>query len=355
MVVVIHHCMLTNPGLAAPFISGAGVVPGSMSWLVFSPLHLFWAGTEAVDVFFVLSGFVLVLPYARGRGPRWQSYYPQRLARLYLPVAGSLLLAWLTYALVDHHVQLGASWWMGIHDGHPTWSSLASDLLLVQRPTPTNSVLWSLRWEVAFSLLVPLVAPMLVRPTTSVRRLAAVLGCLVAIAVFDLTSAAGLGYLLMFAIGGILAADADRVRELARRLQPWWWWVVGAGAVALLLNSWWFGGPHSTPVSTSLSTVGAALIVVMFLADPHCVRLGNTAVPQWLGRRSFSLYLVHEPVVVSTALLLHSTDPASVLAVAGPTSLAMAALFHVVIEKPSHRLARRIGSRVNGWSRRSAP
>lgn len=37
-------------------------------WLVHSPLHFWWMGEEAVFVFFVLSGFVLTLAAAGGRG-----------------------------------------------------------------------------------------------------------------------------------------------------------------------------------------------------------------------------------------------------------------------------------------------
>jgi len=53
-------------------------------WLTYSPLHLWWLGTEAVYLFFVLSGFVLALPFVQagsgGRTPEgyWRSYYPSR-------------------------------------------------------------------------------------------------------------------------------------------------------------------------------------------------------------------------------------------------------------------------------------
>jgi peptidoglycan/LPS O-acetylase OafA/YrhL len=43
-------------------------------------------------VFFVLSGFVLTLPFLSGR-PIWPAYYARRLIRLFLPVWASILLA----------------------------------------------------------------------------------------------------------------------------------------------------------------------------------------------------------------------------------------------------------------------
>jgi hypothetical protein len=65
LIVVVHHTLLTVPSLSvAYFLDGPAAVRGSKAWwLSWTPLHLIWAGGEAVIVFFVLSGFVLALPY----------------------------------------------------------------------------------------------------------------------------------------------------------------------------------------------------------------------------------------------------------------------------------------------------
>jgi uncharacterized membrane protein len=68
LIVVVHHALLTSPTLARV---NYGAVPGSVHgflwWMTYTPLHLIWAGPEAVFVFFVLSGFVLFLrPRRRG-------------------------------------------------------------------------------------------------------------------------------------------------------------------------------------------------------------------------------------------------------------------------------------------------
>src|SRR6185312_1226739 len=92
LIVVEHHALLaTVPWLAGPYGPGPLPTRGSLDWLlVYTPLHIFWAGQEFVVVFFVLSGFVLSLPIARGGRLRIASYYPARLIRLYLPVWGLL-------------------------------------------------------------------------------------------------------------------------------------------------------------------------------------------------------------------------------------------------------------------------
>ncbi|MGH7001396.1 MAG: acyltransferase family protein, partial [Stellaceae bacterium] len=65
LTVVIHHTLTTLPAFWAVY-TGA---PASRlaRIMAFSPLHLLWDGHQAVLVFFVLSGFVLSLPYWQGR------------------------------------------------------------------------------------------------------------------------------------------------------------------------------------------------------------------------------------------------------------------------------------------------
>ena len=83
---VVHHAALTLPSLALQ-----NQLPDRSSpawWLAYTPLHLGWAGGEAVLVFFVLSGLVLALPHLREpRRGTWLPYYLKRAVRLYVPVA----------------------------------------------------------------------------------------------------------------------------------------------------------------------------------------------------------------------------------------------------------------------------
>ena len=123
-------------------------------WVIFSPVHLIWDGTEAVFVFFVLSGYVLTLPMVGRRRDLagWLAYYPQRLLRLYLPVFASVVLAVLSYVVVRRHVVTDATSWLSAHAGALTPAGVVHDLTLVRGTTWVNSALWSLKWEVVFSV-----------------------------------------------------------------------------------------------------------------------------------------------------------------------------------------------------------
>src|SRR5690606_33375733 len=66
----------------------------------YTPLHLLWAGHEAVIFFFVLSGFVLALPFVDGRPFDYGPYAIKRVFRIWLPyvvaTAAALLIASVT-------------------------------------------------------------------------------------------------------------------------------------------------------------------------------------------------------------------------------------------------------------------
>jgi peptidoglycan/LPS O-acetylase OafA/YrhL len=90
------------------------------------------------------------------------------------------------------------------------------------------------------------------------------------------------------------------------------------------------------------------LTVFLFAYWLSARRLGEANATQWLGTRSFSLYLVHEPIVVSIALLLGGRpNPFLMLALALPASLLGSDLFYRAVEGPSHRASQAVGRIVD--------
>ena len=82
---------------------------------------------------------------------------------------------------------------------------------------------------------------------------------------------------------------------------------------------------------------------------------GNLPPLKWLGSRSFSLYLVHEPVVVSVATTLGTSNPIAVLLISLPLALAVAEGFFRLVESASPRLAIKVGNAVAEWLSRRVP
>lgn len=355
LAVVLNHCLLASPVLAEVADGRGRAAAGSLEWwLSYTPLHLLWGGTEAVFVFFVLSGYVLTGP-AMKASFRWRSYYPKRLVRLYVPVWGSLLLAAATAIVVPRAAPAAASWWVQAHHELDPLSALVSGTLLV-RIDFLNNPLWSLMWEVWFSLLLPLYVLVARWSASSLWRTGLVLGLLgVCMVSGSVVGSNALRYLPMFAVGVLLHVHRERVLAVASRVLA-----VRGGAttsvvlVVLLLSSYWTAQASElipagvASASRALQVVGAGLLVVLATAWPTARRGLETKPVLWLGHRSFSLYLTHDAVVITTVLLLGGTAPWwIVVLIVVPISLVLAEVFHRLVERPSHLLAQRIGRAVD--------
>jgi len=342
MVVLAHHALLTLGPFAAPYFGQP--VEGSIARaLVYSPLHLLWAGTEAVYLFFVLSGFVLVWA-ARGPSMNWERYYPSRLVRLYLPVAAAVLLAWLTFALFPR-TGVGHSAWLDTAPRADTPAMMATDVTLLNGTSGAITPLWSLQWEVLFSLLLPVYVLL-------ARRIGVAWQVAGAVAVSCSGVYVGnpvLTFMPMFALGAALAANWDAVN--ARFVRQRWSagahaaWAAAVSLALVLASAQWLTHSFGERGLTGVVAHGAVLAGITFLVAATAIwaplrRLFESRPLQWLGAVSFSLYLVHEPIMKAVGF----THPGSVAAllVAVVVAVAVAQAFYLGVERPIHRLARRI-------------
>lgn len=332
LVVLVHHCFLISPQLAAAVDSnGTGPFESWVWWVTFTPVHLLWAGQEAVIVFFILSGFVLTMPFVRSSPPSWRAYYPKRMVRIYLPVWASLVFALLMAWIVPRVASADLSSWVNLHDEPPT---MLVDAFLLRGAGSLNSPLWSLQWEMLFSLLLPLYVVLAMR----FRRvwLPCLVGLLLLVAAGNLVYSALPVFMPMFGIGVLMAERRDVLERWGRALRFWGWAGLLGLSMVLVCSRWLF---PQLPVVISLAAMGGALLLFAFIACKSAIALGNQSLVRWLGTRSFSLYLVHEPIVVSAVFWLHATNPFQVLVIATPLSLLVAEIFFRLVERPSQRLA----------------
>lgn len=351
LVVVFHHAMLTWP-LLAEAVDGRGrAVSFSWEWwLTYSPLHTFWLGTEAVYVFFILSGFVLTGPALKS-GFAWTAYYRKRIARLYLPVFGSLLFAALAVVVVPRTVTAGLSSWTNGHQGVSVTDALAEATLLIPVQDHLNGPLWSLTWEVWFSLLLPVYLIVARWTTGSKGRALLATGALFCIMALSPFTTGAFRFLPMFALGVLMFVHQAELKSIGRWLDgPRGAWVAVAVVAVLLLTSYWMlqaidAIPRPIISAFRLAQIaGAVLIVFVALCWGPAKRALNTRALQWLGSRSFSLYLIHDPIVSTAAFILGpGVSPFLVLAITLPAGLAVAEIFFRLIERPSHMFAAWIG------------
>ncbi|MBX0300973.1 acyltransferase [Cryobacterium sp. 1639] len=350
VVVLLHHALLTVPMLSAVYYGqGSPMTTWSLGWfMTHTPLHIVWAGTEAVYLFFILSGLVLTLPVLKSNNFSWRAYYPRRLVRLYVPVLAAVAFGALTIVLVSRSNGTELGPWVIARADHYDMRSVLKDITLLFGTSGVISPLWSLRWEVLFSLLLPAYVLFSVRarrfwwPKLAITMVAIAVGCM--------AENQALLFLPMFALGSLFAARWASISAAFSRLLARAWAGPGLALFAILLTCvrWEvaaFGVPYRETVSLIwISVIGVALLVLLG-AFWHPLRWALERSPaQLLGKLSFSLYLVHEPVILALRFATSELPPAVSIAACIPVSFGVAWLFLTYIETPSQRFAHLLGS-----------
>ncbi len=335
--VVVFHCWLLN-FRGFPVNHG----PVWLGWLLYG--HL------AVVFFFVLSGFSLAIPPARNG---WRlggtARFARRRAWRILPpywaaLVFSLAVAW---AITPQP-----------HSGPPTGRTVVVYGLLLQdvfeAPLP-NGAFWSISVEAGMYLVLPLLllirrrvgaAAVLAAVTVPVIMVGLLVPRVSATSPVDKLTGLTPQLVPLFAIGmlgaGIIAAS-DRVRRL-----PWQWLAALAATPVLVLmlgkGTVWTVH-HYFWLDLAIAPAMALLLAAVATGRPGpLVWLLATRPVRSLGAMSYSLYLIHLPIVVVITRRIATPHAAPglprfwiTLALAVPVSLLTARLFAAIFEFPFQR------------------
>ena len=335
-------------------------VPGD-SWIV----RFGWMG---VDLFFVLSGFLiagqLLRPWARGRAPDYRRFIARRLLR----------------TLPAYLVVLAVYYWVPwLRDGlemQPLWQFLTFTQNLALDPTPRKvfSHAWSLCVEEQFYLAFPLlVAWLAIRPSVTkvIASIVAVLLFGIAIRgylwVHGVASPAhgqielnGLRYMSLIyyptwsrldaLLAGVIAALIQTFRPVCwQRLTAHANLLALGGLTGIAVAMVFFGGQIADLIPTMfgfpLVALSAAALVVAG-SDRHSF-LGRYAVPGAgaLATAAYSLYLTHKMVfhaLQESGRHLSSSLQQDELAAALVAALAVGTALYWAVERPFLKLRDRL-------------
>lgn len=354
LIVVFHHLSLTYPAISDMYLDPAVQPPevGTVTWwLMSTPAHLLIAGPEGVVVFFIISGLALALPVLRSETFDWVAYFPQRMVRLYLPVAGAVAFAAILILLVPGNPETASSSWVaGSSYETIEWYRpiIAFDVLFGD--AGINNPLWSLRWEVAFSLALPLFV--VIGVLTRRRWLFALAGAWLLVLLGNFSYSISLLYLPVFLLGVVLAVKLDVILAWAGRRSRSSLAALAIGVLllsAVLLPARWImwsinpGAETLFHIASSFVVLGALGVVLVAVAWPPASWLLSTPPFRWLGRISFSLYLVHVPIIIAVNAILGGTNLLLGAAISVAVAVPIALLFSRFIETPAHRAARVVG------------
>jgi exopolysaccharide production protein ExoZ len=289
----------------------------------------FWVGAAGVDLFFVISGFII---WTVGSGPesRPATFFWRRLTR----VAPAY---WLVTVVVT---VIALAWPMFLPQVSLSPRHFVLSLLFVQHTDPNGLVFpvlppgWSLNYEAVFYGLFTLT---LFAPERA--RFALLIAGLCAIVAFGFADPPVYGLvanpmMLQFAAGAWLAWRAGR----GRRIEP------GAGLIFLGLGLALFAVMGMTNFRNEFfRPLLWGLPAVMIVAGALALEAWR-APPGWLiglGDASFAIYLCHLMTVAAVAHAIGARPVWLFVPAATLASLAAGVAFHHGVERPLIRVCRR--------------
>lgn len=296
-------------------------------------------GRSGVDYFFVLSGFVIVLAHWRDlTGPSNIAQFAWKRFRRIYP------LLWVVLAPLMVLVAIAPSFSPAEVVG--PWDYIAALLIA---PPPHNPyaepfliVEWTLRYEIVFYLLFLV----LLKSRTAFAVVA------LPILIASVASLSGTGeptnfwvapYFLLFFMG-MAGGWAFRTLPIARPA-----WLLVPGLAGLCACAWVAYRTDVTPLLTLAIGLASTLVVVgaarAETGRPSAAARAFTL----LGDASYSIYLVHYPLlsIATKALVQVTNSPGLAFAAAAGLALAGGIVCHLMIERP---LLRRIPRRPPGFA-----
>jgi peptidoglycan/LPS O-acetylase OafA/YrhL len=327
-----------------------------------TPLRLLVAGHQAVILFFLLSGFVLTLPYKKRGGLNYGPFLLKRVCRIYLPYLGALAFAILCDLHFSGRTPINNYW------TQMTWAAPVTTRLVLQHIlflgnydwTQFNTAFWSLVYEMRISLVFPFLA-------LAVLRLRAVWVILFAatlslafypLAIFLLNtlhlsnrvamgSALTLHYAAFFLIGSLLAKHLHAISRWFARLTPFQAGIIGL--VSLVLYGFSDASTiiqrFSIPVDLYdwVAAAGAIMFIVFAMNSRSVHSFLTSRAIHHLGQISYSLYLIHGTILFILIHTLFGRVPLGVLLLIYlSATLLVTEIFYRLIERPTMLLGRRL-------------
>lgn len=302
------------------------------------------AGFIGVDVFFVISGFlmtsIIIKGLERDNFSIWK-FYMARVRRivpaLMVLIAILLILGWFWLPTPDYKA-LGSqsayslSFLSNIHFWHLAgyFDTVAQEKWLLHT--------WSLGVEAQFYLLFPLFLIILWKVKPHIKALFWGLGFVFIASLLLSTFAsswrpAAAFYLLPtrgweLAAGGLAFLIGREFLAVQRFAKPMFW----VGVILLLVGVFLLDSQYAWPSGWALFPVLGTVLII--LANRPNSKIMVNPVVQWLGERSYSLYLWHWPLVVALYFVGLQNDWFWV-ACALFASLVLAHLSYQLVEVPT--------------------
>ena len=310
--------MVSHFDVPVPFGHEAQTLP---LFILYSALHSMVYGVAAVIAFFVISGFCIHYPFRHGEKPAWGEYYLRRYIRIGLPFLAAMAFVRFTNGQLN---------------------------------SLQHAVLWSLYAEMIYYGIYPLLMAARRRLGWTALLSLAFLGTAAVVlaqpqVVFFSQHGNALTWLMglpCWLLGVRLAEQADTLTGRSRGA-PIVLWRLGIWAISGILLSLEMHPPSALHIwLTGSRTLPFFSILVFFWLRREIGYYRTRAPLPWLekaGAWSYSLYLMHHPAEWVAGLLTIPGDPlVPVWCLKVVLALALSYGFYLLVERPSHWLARQV-------------
>ena len=284
-------------------------------------------GFVGVDIFFVISGFVitqsLLREHARTGAISIAGFYKRRIKRILpasvLALVFTLLAAYVTFSQSRFMTTVGDTFWAMFFSANWRFAAAGTDYFQAAGPVSPIQHFWSLAVEEQFYFVWPFLMLAVFalfaragKPDRDARFVIAVLVSAIVVASFvwalaETAAAPTTAYFSTIArawelgVGALLAIAAPACARITANLRPLLAWAGVTGMVASLfvINS---TTPFPAPAA-ALPVLSAALFILAGSgsAEQRFLFPFTNRVSNFIGDMSYSLYLWHFPIIIILA------------------------------------------------------
>jgi peptidoglycan/LPS O-acetylase OafA/YrhL len=348
-----------------------------LRWVATNPLRLICDGHAAVILFFVLSGFALTMQLTSHKHYGYVGYATKRICRIYIPYVAAIGFALTAFTLLNRGPVTWAGNWLNSSWADPVSLSMILGHALFVAPFKSNvldPVIWSLVYEMRISLIFPLVVLAVMRfPAWAVLSVGLTLSGLVFSYEHhigrDLMEASVAGewipsfhYLLMFIVGAMVAKHRTQICwYIANRFNGLALGAMLCGAVLIYVegHSVNWRVTHNPVVwrfaDDWVGLIASTSIVLLAISFSSFSRILSARLLSYLGKISYSLYLLHTVVMLAVFHALMSITPSAAMIMAAALIVPASALAYRFVEKPAMKFGAQLSARWEKSESTAAP
>lgn len=328
----------------------------------YTPLYLFRAAHESVIFFFLLSGYVLTYQIYKQNYFNYKKFIIQRLFRIYIPYIVTIIFIFILYSYINNIKNPQRQLSFMTTD---TYEAIINHIVLIGNfnTNDYDNVIWSLVHELRVALIFPVLLYIISFKWRNVLFFFLVSSLLVGTGViFNINKSEGynnsylytLHYFSFFIMGGYIVKYNKYLTDWFLELNPKTKRIILI--ITLLIFNYSrmiFLIPHKFKFF-EISILGefiadwfTAISAVFFIIS--AIHIKNQR--NWLlhpvlltfGKLSYSLYLVHLPIMLTFFTLYPNSNKGIVMLTSVISVIGFAFILNKYVEKPSAILGKKLG------------